>query len=101
MYITNEDVKLLEGGLKELLAPSPQKRPSNISTRKRSFDELYASTGHAKQKIQPSPKGEQKLSYEAEQKIAEKKWLESRAKNQLTGYDAKLISKPHVSFYAR
>jgi hypothetical protein len=56
---------------------------------------------HKKQKIQTSHKEEPKLSYEEEQKIAEKKWLANRAKNQLTGYDAKLISKPHVSFYAQ
>jgi hypothetical protein len=94
MYITQEDMKLLEGGLKELLSPSPREaRPSNVATRKRSFDDLYASMPPKKQKTQ--------LSYEEEQKIAEKKWLEQRAKNQITGYDAKLISKPHVTFYAR
>jgi hypothetical protein len=94
MNISNEDIRMLEGGLKELLSPSPrEKRPSNVSTRKRSFNDLYASMPPKKQKAQ--------LSYEEEQKIAEKKWLEQRAKNQITGYDAKLISKPHVSFYAR
>jgi hypothetical protein len=98
MNITQEDMKLLEGGLKELLSPSPREaRPSNVSTRKRSFDEVYASMRPKKQKIQSSQKREQKLSYEEEQKIAEQKWLESRGE-MLAGYSTKIWSKPYVSF---
>jgi hypothetical protein len=104
MNITQEDIKLLEGGLKELLSPSPREdRSSKVITRKRSFDDLYASMPHKKQKIQSSHKEEPKLSYEEEQKLAEKKWLEQRAKTHelMNGYDSKLLSKPHITFYAQ
>lgn len=73
MHISTEDIAILEGGLKELL--SPQKA---------------IKTSKAK-----------KLSYEEEQEIAEKKWLEQREKNQETGYSAKLISKPYIAFSVR
>jgi hypothetical protein len=101
MNISDTDMKLLEGGLKELLSPQRETRPSNVSTRKRSFDELYASMRPKKQKIQTSHKEESKLSYAQEQAIAEKKWLEQRAKNKMTGYDAKVLTKPYVSFSVR
>ena len=96
MYISNQDIQDLEGGLRVLIASQQEqkqqvnKRPSYSNVRKKDFNELYAEN-LAKQR-----------EYEEEQKRAEQLWLKQRAQSYATkgGYETKLITRPHVTFYA-
>jgi hypothetical protein len=96
MYISNQDIQDLEGGLRVLIASQQEqkqqvnKRPSYSKVRKKDFNELYAEN-LAKQR-----------EYEKEQKRAEQLWLKQRAQSYTTkgGYETKLITRPYVAFCA-
>jgi len=67
------------------------RRPSYGNVRKKDFNELYAEN-LAKQR-----------EYEEEQKRAEQLWLKQREQSYVTKggyYETKLITRPHVRFYA-
>ena len=96
MYISNQDLQDLEGGLRVLIASQQEqkqqldRKPRYGNVRKKDFNELYAEN-LAKQR-----------EYEEEQKRAEQLWLKQRAQSYTTkgGYETKLITRPYVAFYA-
>ena len=96
MYISNQDLQDLEGGLRVLIDSQQEqkqqlnRRPRYSNVRKKDFNELYAEN-LAKQR-----------EYEEEQKRAEQLWLKHRTPSYVAkgGYETKLITRPHVRFYA-
>ena len=96
MYISNQDLQDLEGGLRVLIDSQQEqkqrldRRPRYSNVRKKDFNELYAEN-LAKQR-----------EYEEEQKRAEQLWLKQREQRYATKgyYETKLITRPHVRFYA-
>src|SRR5712675_3402716 len=96
MYISNQDLQDLEGGLRVLIDSQQEqkqrhdRRPSYGNVRKKDFNELYAEN-LAKQR-----------EYEEEQKRAEQLWLKQREQRYATKgyYETKLIARPYVQFYA-
>ena len=95
MYISNQDLQDLEGGLRVLIDSQQEqkqqlnRRPRYSNVRKKDFNELYAEN-LAKQR-----------EYEEEQKRAEQLWMKQREQNYTTKgyYETKLITRPYVRFY--
>ena len=109
MYISNQDLQDLEGGLRVLIDSQQEqkqqlnRRPRYGNVRKKDFNELYAEN-LAKQptasEIHAQNVAKQR-EYEAEQKRAEQLWLKHRTPSYVAkgGYETKLIARPYVPLY--
>ena len=106
MYISNDDIQILEQGLRDLRSTQTQTHERSYrgkNTRKKSFDELYAENV-AKQPTASEIKAQnlaKQREYEEDQKRAEQLWMKQREQSYATKgyYETKLITRPHVRFY--
>lgn len=99
MYISNDEIQILEQGLSELTSKPYQTRSK--AKRMKSFNELYAENCAKQPSVSEiyAQNVSQQHSYEEDQKRGEQLWLKQRAQSYSTkGYETKLIGRPYVSF---
>jgi hypothetical protein len=105
MHISNDEIQILEQGLRDLHSTQTHKRSYRSgNTRMKSFNELY-SHEQAKQPTASeiyAQNAAKQREYEEEQKRREQEWLKHRSQSYATkgGYETKLITRPYVQFYA-